>query len=144
MEPHRAERVAEALRSELEEILNYELDDPRMTPVAITEVILTPDGRKARIRLFVQGTAKEADRTLQIIEKAKGYIRHVVAERVDVFRAPDLRFEADLSPDLREKADDLLRRVRKGRPRDSAASETAASGRKPVSRPQPAEKNPTS
>ena len=48
MEPHRAERVAEALRSELEEILNYELDDPRMTPVTITEVILTSDGRKAR------------------------------------------------------------------------------------------------
>jgi ribosome-binding factor A len=123
MEPHRAERVAEALRSELEEILNYELSDPRMTPVAITEVILTPDGRKARVRLYAQGTEAEAGQTLQIIEKAKGYIRHTVAERVDVFRVPDLRFEADLSPHLRERATTLLRRIRKGRPRDSQDAE---------------------
>jgi ribosome-binding factor A len=143
MEPHRAERVAEALRTELEEILNYELNDPRMTPVVITEVILTPDGRKARVRLYVEGSAEQADQTLQIIEKAKGYIRHVVAERVDVFRAPDLRFEADLSPHLREKAEDLLRRVRKGRPRDTSGQGTAPSGGQGP-RSQPAEKNPTS
>ena len=128
MEGHRGGRVTEALRTELEEILNYELDDPRLLPVAITEVILTPDGRKARIRLSIQGPPVDASKTLEIIEKAKGYIRHVVAERVEVFRVPDLRFEADLSPDLKHRADDLMRRIRKGRPRD----------------PQPTEKNPSS
>jgi ribosome-binding factor A len=90
-------------------------------------VILTPDGRKARIRLHAQGSEAEARQTLQIIEKAKGYIRHTIAGRVDVFRVPDLRFEADLSPHLRDRAATLLRRIRKGRPRD----------------PQPAEKNPS-
>jgi ribosome-binding factor A len=119
MEPHRAERLAEALRSELEEILNYELNDPRMTPVAVTEVILAPDGRKARVRLHAEGSAEQAARTLEVIETAKGYIRRLAAERVDVYRAPDLRFEADVSPQLAEKAGDILRRVRKGRPRDT-------------------------
>jgi ribosome-binding factor A len=123
MESHRTGRVAEALRSELEEILNYELDDPRLTAVAITEVILTPDGRKARIRLHVDGSEAEVAETLQIIEKAKGYIRHVVAERVDVFRAPDLRFEPDLSPHLAERAEIVLRRLRKGRPRPEDTGE---------------------
>jgi ribosome-binding factor A len=123
MESHRAERVAEALRSELEEILNYELNDPRLTPVAVTEVILTPDGRKARIRLHVEGSETQAAQTLKIIENAKSYIRHLVAERVDVFRTPDLRFEADLSPHLAEKAEGLLRRMRRGRPRSGASNE---------------------
>jgi ribosome-binding factor A len=123
MEPHRAERVAETLRSELEEILNYELDDPRLTAVAVTEVILTPDGRKARVRLAVEGSEAEASRTLKIIESAKGYIRHLTAERLDIFRAPDLRFEADLSPHLRERAEQVLRRLRKTRGRESDLAE---------------------
>jgi ribosome-binding factor A len=127
MEPHRAERVAEMLRTELDEILNYELDDPRLTAVAVTEVILAPGGRKASIRLWVDGSEEEAVRTLSIIENAKGHIRHVVAERLDIFRAPDLRFEADLSPRLRPRVEPLLRRLRKTRARA----------------PDPAEKNPS-
>jgi len=38
MEPHRSERLAESLRNELDEILNYELNDPRLTTVTVTEV----------------------------------------------------------------------------------------------------------
>ena len=94
-----------------------------MTPVTITEVILTPDGRKACIRVHPQGTAKQATDALEVIEKAKGFIRQEVAARVDVFRVPDLRFEADANPQLLEKAEDLLRRARKGRPRDASPEE---------------------
>jgi len=37
MEPHRSERLAESLKNELDEILNYELNDPRLTTVNVTE-----------------------------------------------------------------------------------------------------------
>jgi ribosome-binding factor A len=119
MEPHRAGRVAESLRAELEEILNYELNDPRLTAVSVSEVILSTDGRKARIRLAIDGSEAEAAQTLTIIENAKGYVRRVAAERIDLFRAPDLYFESDISPHLREKAEAVLRRIRKTRARDS-------------------------
>ena len=52
MEPqHRSIRLAESLRSELGEILNYELNDPLITSMTVTEVQMGPDHKKAHIRL---------------------------------------------------------------------------------------------
>jgi ribosome-binding factor A len=117
MEPHRSERLAESLRIELDEILNYELDDPRITTVTVTEVLLSPDHKKAHIRLAIEGVAAEQAGCLEAIEKAKGYIKVLVADRVDVFRLPDLYFDPDISPDVRTRAPALLRRIRRGRAR---------------------------
>lgn len=123
MEPRRSERLAETLRVELEELINYELDDPRVSTVAVTEVLLSPDGKKAHVRMAISGAPDRQKECLEAIEKAKGYLRVQLADRVDVYRMPDLRFDADLSPELRAKAGDLLKRIRKGRPRDAGAAD---------------------
>ena len=121
MDPRRSERLSEALRSELDEILNYELDDPRMTSVAVTEVLLSADGKKAHIRLAFEGQPAQQFACLEVIEKAKGYIRHLLVERLELFRIPDIRFDGDLAPDLRIKADALLKRIHRGRPKDETS-----------------------
>ncbi|MBM3740464.1 MAG: 30S ribosome-binding factor RbfA [Acidobacteria bacterium] len=121
MDPRRSERLAEALRTEVEELINYELDDPRLTgiAVAVTEVLLSKDGKKAHVRLAIDASADQQAECLKAIENAKGYLKHQLSERVDVFRMPDLRFDADLPAALRLKSEALLRRVRKGRPRNA-------------------------
>lgn len=108
---------------ELEELINYELNDPRISSVAVTEVLLSPDGKKAHVRVAIGGSPERQKDCLEAIEKAKGYLRVLLADRVNVFRMPDLRFDADLPPDLRVKASDLLKRIRKGRPRDAGAAD---------------------
>ncbi|MEZ5399078.1 MAG: 30S ribosome-binding factor RbfA [Bryobacteraceae bacterium] len=122
MDPRRSERLTEALRAELDEILNYELGDPRMVDSQVSDLILSADGRKAHVRLAMAGSAAEQDECLKAIEKAKGYIRHLLTERVDVYHIPDLRFELDVTPELRGKANLMLRRVRRGRPRPEDAA----------------------
>jgi len=117
MEPHRSERLAESLRNELDEILNYELKDPRLTSVTVTEVQLSPDHKKAHIRLAVEGSAEEQAACLQALEKAKGYIKILTAERLDIYRLPDLYFDPDLDPAVRDRATAILRRMRRGRAR---------------------------
>jgi len=37
LDPHRNERVSEGLREELDELINYELTDPRVGPAAVSE-----------------------------------------------------------------------------------------------------------
>ena len=118
MDPRRNERVAESLRNELEEILNYELNDPRVASVVVTEVLLAPDLKKAHVRLAVKGTPEEQLECLKAIENAKSYIRRLVAARVELYRTPDLYFDSDLPLELRGREGALLRRIRKGRPRD--------------------------
>lgn len=123
MDPRRSERLSETLRVELEELINYELDDPRISTVAVTEVLLSPDGKKAHVRVAIGGDPERQKECLEAIEKAKGYLRVQLADRVDVFRMPDIRFDADLPPALRAKASELLKRIRKGRPRDAGAAD---------------------
>lgn len=121
MEARRSERVAEALRDELGEIINYELDDRRITAVSVTEVFFPPGARQVHVRLTIQGTPAEQDECLKAIQNACGFIKIRVAERIDMFRMPELKFFADLDPETRKRQGELLRRIRRGRPREEAA-----------------------
>ena len=55
MDPRRSERLSEALREELEELISYELTDPRIDVMGVAEVLITPDGKHARVRLILNG-----------------------------------------------------------------------------------------
>jgi ribosome-binding factor A len=115
MDPRRSERLSEALRVELEELIGYELTDPRIDVAGVAEVLITPDGKHARVRLNLNGDRARQEQTLDALEHAKGFIRRELAHRLDLFRLPDVRFEAALSAELPERVGHLLKRVRRGR-----------------------------
>ena len=117
MDPHRSQRLTEALRTELEELLTYEMTDPRIDVAGVAEVLLTPDGKHARVRLNLNGDSVWQKQTLDAIDHAKGYIRRELAHRLDLFKLPDLRFEAAFTGEAPERVGHLLKRVRRGRPR---------------------------
>ncbi|MDX1981421.1 MAG: 30S ribosome-binding factor RbfA [Bryobacteraceae bacterium] len=124
--PHRTERVTEALREELSELIAFEIEDPRLAGVGVTEVHVSPDLRLASVRLSIPGDAAAQERALAAMLGAKSFLKKNLAERLDLFRIPELRFEADLSPGANAKLKQLLRRVRKGRPRDTELQEKSA------------------
>lgn len=117
MDPHRNERVAESLREELDELIGYELSDPRIGGATVTEVLVSPDFRHAHIRLALEGTPSQQTATLAAIDHAKQFLRHQVAERLQLFHTPELHFQADLSAELSAKAPQILKRIRRGRPK---------------------------
>lgn len=111
------ERLAEALREEIETIVEGELADPRIGLVNVSSVVLAEDSRSARIMVVVEGDDAEADRTLAGLAAAVGFIRHEVAERLHLRRAPELFFQLDRSQKYVARIDELLHRAtkRKGR-----------------------------
>lgn len=118
MDPRRLERLTEALREELGELISFELSDPRVTSVTLTEVIVSPDGKKAQIRVAVPGDDAEQREAIAALNGARGFLKHELASRVELFRIPELHFEAALSADLNPRLEHLLKRIRRGRPRD--------------------------
>ncbi len=118
MDPHRAERVSEHIREELEELINYEMSDPRVGRATVVEVVLSPDYRHAHISLALEGTAQEQTDTLEAINHGKQFLRHQLAERLQLFKTPDLHFEAALPASLGAKAPQILKRIKRGRARD--------------------------
>ncbi len=117
MDPHRTERVSSGLREELDELINYELTDPRVGDAAVLEVHVSPDLRHAHVRLALRGTADEQAATLEAINHAKQFLRHQLAERLQLFHTPDLQFEAALPAQLSAKIPHTLKRIRRGRPK---------------------------
>lgn len=120
MDTHRAERISEALREELGELIAYELSDPRIQDASVTEVLVSPDKRHAQVRLHFQTAAKEQqDATIQALDGARHFLRRQLAERLNLFRVPELHFEADVTSSENGRMEHLLKRVRRGRPRDA-------------------------
>ena len=124
MDTHRNERVSEALREELSELISYELSDPRIGDAVVTEVHVSPDMRRAQVRLRLSEKLPEQKATIRALEGARHFLRRQLAERLNLFRVPELHFEADVSSAVTGKMENLLKRVRRGRPRDAEQSLT--------------------
>jgi ribosome-binding factor A len=107
------ERKGEALREEIEIILEGELADPRIGLVHVSEVKLAPDGRSAHVFVNVDGDDEEAEKTMEGLAAAVGFIRRELVERLRLRRAPDLIFQLDRGPEYQARIDELLNRTRK-------------------------------
>jgi len=110
---HQRERRAEAFREEIDLILEGELGDPRIGLVAVTEIVLAPGGKMARVFVRVDGDEEEAEETLAGLNAAKGFIRHQLAERMGLRHAPELVFVIDRSEQYASRISELLGRTKK-------------------------------
>jgi len=115
------ERLGEALREEIETIVEGELGDPRIGLVGVSEVTLAEDSRSALVSVTVQGDDEEADRCMQGLAAACGFIRREVAERLHLRRAPELHFQLDRSDQLQARVEELLRRASARKKKDCAS-----------------------
>ena len=65
---HHRGRVGEALREEIETLVEGELADPRIGLVSVTSVHVADDGKSAEVWVNVEGDDREADRSLEGLE----------------------------------------------------------------------------
>ena len=123
MDERRTKRVAEALREELIELIGFQLEDPRLDGVQVVEVHLSPDMRVASVALDIPGDATRQKLALEAVQHAKSFIKRELSSRIELFRMPELRFESNLEPGMNSRMDYLMRKIRKGRPRDGDSGE---------------------
>lgn len=110
---HHRERITQAIREELTTIIEGELGDPRIGLVSVTEVHMSADGKTVRAFVVADGDEEAARRSLQGLTAAKGYVRHELAERLGLQKAPEVVFELDRSQQYGSRIDELLKRVKK-------------------------------
>ena len=97
MDSHRTERVSEALREELAEMIAYELSDPRIGDVAVTEVLVSPDRKHAQVRLHLSDEGRKKQESIRSARRARViFFAASLAQRLNLFRVPELHFEADV------------------------------------------------
>lgn len=127
---HHQDRVAETLREEIVAMLEGELSDPRIRFGYVTEVVLGPGGKNARVYIAVDGTEQDERDMLAGLEAARGYIRHELLHRMAVRHVPELFFQIDRSGPVRARIDELLYRAsrRSAKPRNASAPDSPDKG----------------
>ena len=118
MDVRRVLRVSEAVKEELFEIIGFEMEDPRLLDVDVSDVQVSPDWRHAAIKVAIRGDAKQVKNALDALDHASGFLRSELAQRLQLRHVPELHFEQDKNPDVENRVDILLRRARKSRGRN--------------------------
>jgi ribosome-binding factor A len=114
---HHQDRVAETLREEIGAMIEGELSDPRIAFCYVSEVVLNPGGKSARVYVALDGAVpdieKAEENTIAALESAKGFIRYELKDRMGVRYVPDLAFIADRSGRFQARIEELMNRARK-------------------------------
>ena len=96
--PSRGLRVADQIQRDLSEIIAFELKDPRVGMVTITEVQVTPDYAHAKVFFTMLSDEPETIKnTVAGLVKAAGYLRIQLGKRLSIHTLPELHFFHDTS-----------------------------------------------
>jgi len=126
----RHDKVSEALRQEISNIIHTELKDPRLGFITVTRVELTQDLRYAKVFFSVLGKEEEHKKTKEALDSALGFIRMLIAQRIRLRFAPEISFKEDMSVEYSIRIQEALDEVKKlNEPRPSS-TEVAGKKRK--------------
>lgn len=104
----RPERFGEALREEIAEVVGFELDDPRLGSVTVTEVKVSEDLRDAKVFVLITGTELEIDTALRSLRNAATFVRQQVAMNLDLRHAPHVHFVRDTAEENAARISEIL------------------------------------
>lgn len=104
----RAKRIADRINEILSEMLIYDVSDPRLVGVSVTDVKVDREMSFANIFVSALEGASRSDEILEGLEHAKGYIRSELADRIELRTFPRLRFHWDPTFEKAERIDRLI------------------------------------
>ena len=106
----RRDRVAEQVRRELADLLQFEVKDPRVGMVTITEVEVSGDMAHAKIFYSapVQDNSQAMAELQKGLEKSAGFLRSQLGKRMLLRTVPQLHFIYDTSIDQGMKISRLI------------------------------------
>ncbi len=113
MSEQRSERVAEAIRKEISEIIHKELKDPRIGFITITRVQVTDDLRVACVYFSILGTQEDKKKTLEGLKSAAGFLRGQIGQRLRLRFTPELRFKFDRSIEYSAHIAEVLEKLKR-------------------------------
>lgn len=104
----RPERLAEALKEEIAEVVGFELNDPRIEPAIVTDVTVSDDLRDAKVFVFINGSEAEIKAALKALQNATVFIRQQVAMNLSLRHVPHLHFARDTAEENATKISSIL------------------------------------
>jgi len=94
---NRTHRVAEQMQRDLALLIQQEIKDPRIGMVTVSGVDVSRDFSIAKVFITVMGENPDIPLTLEVLQKASGFLRHEMGRRSTMRTMPQLKFLYDAS-----------------------------------------------
>ncbi len=121
------ERAADRIREILSSLLLIEVTDPALHDVTVTSVELDAELEYANVYVNALGDESRQKEVLRGLTRANGYLRREVGKRIQLRRAPMLRFHWDTTLQHAETIDRVFRKIGPIPPPDPDTTVDAAS-----------------
>lgn len=104
----RLHKVNELFKREISQIIQRDLANPRIGFTTVTHVDISADLKHAAVRVSVMGDDAQRKATVAELNKAGGFMQHLLAQRVTIRTMPRLQFKLDRSLDAVYRVEELL------------------------------------
>lgn len=104
----RVDKLDSILQREISTIILQDINDPKLGFPTVTEVVVSPDLKNAKVYVSFLGKNYMKRDGIQTLRKSKGYIKSQLAKRIKIRKIPDLIFEVDDTLDKAERIEDIL------------------------------------
>ena len=111
------QRLNNQIAKFIAEIVHYEVYNPDLGFITISEVEVNPDLSLAKVYYMTSGNDKQNQKTQKALETAKGYIRNALAAKLSTRKTPELRFIYDDSLEKAQRIEELIKKTHKS-PKD--------------------------
>lgn len=101
-------RLEGIIRKNISEIVQFGVKDPSVGFVTITDVQVSNDHSYAKVFCEFLGQEARAQAGLKALNRAKGYIRTELSQRLDIRRCPELIFVIDETEMKARHIDDII------------------------------------
>jgi ribosome-binding factor A len=106
------QRIADRIRQEISVLLIREINDPRLHQVYITDVRVDRELAYADVYASAVEGASRSKEIIAGLVSAGGFMRRLLAERVELRAFPRLRFHWDPTPENADRIEQLLAQIR--------------------------------
>jgi len=104
-------RLEGIIRKDISDIIQFDLKDPDVGFVTITDVEVSNDHSYATVYCTFLGKQPRNDAGLRALNRARGYIRTQLSQRLDIRRTPELTFVQDKSMENGRHIDEILQKI---------------------------------
>ena len=119
----RPDRVGDQIRQELSELLSRgAVHDPGIGFITLTRVKVSPDLQMARVYYTTLGDDDARRQTAKALDRATGFFRRHLGERLRLRRVPELQFQFDESVGHQDRVEQILRELHAEDERRKAAA----------------------
>ena len=114
MPNYRGGRINEEVRKEISNLIRDEIKDTRLTAmISVTAVKVTKDLRYAKVYVSIFAKSDEEKMSnFEALKSAAGFVRHEIAQRINLRYSPQIIFELDDSIDYGMKIDSLIEKTK--------------------------------